>query len=145
MALIVYPVDGWNTFVNIADATALIHSVSDGAKWDALTVGEQERMLITSAMVLSSVSDVSTLCDFTQAQIMLIIFDLENNGIYLTFVTAASGEYKKAKVGPLDVEFNLDNGGAGIGSGASGLPSIVQSLLKDCISGGTGTQGFTIV
>ena len=143
--LIVYPLDGWNTFVDVADATVLIHSVSDGAKWDALTPVEQERMLITSAMLLSSIADVSTQCDFIQAQVMLIMFDLENNGIYLTFTTAASGEYKKAKVGPLDVEFNLDNGGAGIGSGASGLPSIVQSLLKDCISSGNRVEGFKIV
>lgn len=146
MALVIYPEEGWNSFVTIAEATAGLHEISDGVAWDALTVEEQEQMLVTSALLLSSVATPSDSCNFAQAQILLVQFDLQNNGKYLSFVTTPDGEYTRAKVGPLEVEYNLGGSDTGMASGAGGLPDMVLGILSDClIVGENKVTGFHLV
>lgn len=141
----VYPDLGWNSFISVTDATAALTQIGGGAAWTALQPDEQEKLLVTSALLLTSIADISPACNFPEAQILLIQFDMVNNGAFLNFTQGQVGEYKRAKVGPLDVEYNLDSSGAGMAGGIDGLPGIVKTMLGDCLKTGNGARGFHVI
>ncbi len=146
MAIVVYPADGWNSFVSIQDATDGLNQIGGGAKWGALSLEEQETLLVVSAMLLSSVATPSDKCPFPQAQILLLQFDLQNDGGYLSFTVSPDGEYKRASVGSISVEYNLGGNDIGMGGSASSLPPIVESLLSGCLMSSQGrVEGFRLV
>jgi len=147
MALVVYPTDDWNTFQNVADATTALELIGDGVKWGLLSTAEKERMLIVSAMAINTIAEPSDTCNFVQAQTLLIQFDLENDGTYLSFTVTNDDEYKKAKVGSLEVEYNLESkNNTGVGD-INSFPPVVVSLLNNCLRdsvGVAGARGFTL-
>jgi len=144
--IIVYPEDGWNSFVDVIVAGEKLEAIGGGDKWNALTDPEKEQMLIKSAMLLTVSATPSTECNFPDAQVLLIQFDLENGGKYLSFEDSSGGEYTRAKVGTLEVEYNLKDEGIGMASGGGGLPPMVTTILNDCLRNvGNVTRGFHVV
>jgi len=147
MALTVYPADDWNTFQNVADATTALELIGDGVKWGLLDTAEKEQRLVVSAMAINMIAVASDTCSFIMAQTLLIQFDLENDGTYLSFIITNDDEYKKAKVGSLEVEYNLDSkNNTGVGD-INSFPPVVVSLLNGCLRdsvGVAGARGFTI-
>ncbi len=146
MAIIVYPADGWNSFISVAEATDDLNLIGGGTEWGALTLLEQEQMLVKSALLLVSVAVPNGICNFIGAQVLLLQFDLQNGGKYLSFVTTSESEYKRAKVGPLEVEYNIEGEGGGMAGGVSGLPDMVTGMIADCLlSGDNRVTGFKLV
>ncbi|MDM5264684.1 hypothetical protein PF327_10805 [Sulfurovum sp. XTW-4] len=137
--MVVYPLDGWNTFIDVADATTRLTELGSGSKWDPLTTAEKEAMLHKSAAIINATCNLNTTCQFDVAQVLLIQGDLENNGKYLS-MTDTSVKYKSAKVGSLDVEYNLTESGEVL------LPPVVKSLLSSCLKNSSVpmAKGFTL-
>ena len=136
--MIVYPLENYSTFINVADATAKLTELGAGDEWAFKSVTEQEVMLAVSTQIIKSLCDIiEGGCLYAEAQVMIIQSDMANNGKYLTSVDTTQ-PYKKAKIGSLNVEYNLVD--------IEHLPSLVKSMLSGClkVSDSPRAIGFTL-
>lgn len=137
--LIVYPLENWNTFISVSDATIKLTELGGVDKWNPLSDSEKEVMLSHSAFLIKSTCNIrENSCVFADAQVALIQADQANNGKYLTSVVEVQ-KYKKAKVGSLSVEY------ADIDTSSVNFPSVVSSILSKCLkSNRQGARSFKL-
>jgi len=125
--LIVYPLENWNTFISVADATTKLLELGGEDKWNKLSNKAKEVMLSRSAFLIKSICNIrENSCVFSDAQVALIQIDQANDGKYLSNIVEVQ-KYKKAKVGSLSVEYT------DIDSSSVNLPSVVNALLSKCL------------
>jgi hypothetical protein len=137
--IIVYPADGWNSFISVADAIAQLNAIDPLHRWEALTLEQQEAELVLSATILASVATVSTVCDFAMAQVMFLQANIESDGKYLS-LKDVSTLYTSTEIGSIAVEYRDDAGKY------VPIPPIVSSILRACMidSSMPVTRGFTV-
>ena len=139
--LIVYPLEGYNTFISEESATYGLTQLGSGEEWALLTPEEHESLLTMSALIISAAAYITDPgCNYAYAQLMLLHADLQNDGMYIN-VTDNKQKYTEAEVvGVVKVKYNLDSGYS------DSLPSIVTSMLSGCLkdSGIPMTRGFSV-
>ncbi len=138
--IIVYPTDGWNSFLSEADADVKIASITGDTLWSDLDSAAKEVLLINSALYLTAIAEVNLKCDFPTAQAVVIQSDLVSGGV-LTGYKVSLGEYDAVKVGPISVDY----ASTGKTTASENIPPMVSGLLRDCLYNQGGmTQGFDL-
>lgn len=142
MALVIYPLDGWNSFVTLLEADTIIATYVNDNGYLALTDPEKEAHLIQSAMLISLcpniVLPVDTEEQLKNAQCQLTVYNLINDPLAYDPNEKAINKEKvdSLEVG-YDVNFKKD-------PDALTFPPVVMYMLKPygCKTSGGFTQSF---
>ena len=125
--MIIYPLDNYTTFISVADADTQLTALGVGTQWDLNDASAKEVILsLSTAIIKGSCYIAENACNYSDAQVMLIHGDLLNDGKYITTIDT-NHPYVKAKVGALDVTYNLAEDGSPL------MPNIVRSILSGCL------------
>ena len=145
MALVICPDEGWNSFLTIEEADALIPTMTSDGKWLALPDSEKEILLVNSTSYIRAIATVDSdcdQCDFKTAQAMVIQTDLVSGGEFLGF-ESSSNEYESVKVSSISVTY----AGNKKSTDYDNIPAFVSGILRDCLivsdAGGV-TTGFNL-
>ena len=141
--LVIYPDDGWNSFLDIPTADALIATLTSGTEWSSLDDPSKEIVLVNTALYLRSIARVNPECDFATAQALVIQYDLVSGGIF-TGYSFSLEKYDEVKVASIKVKYDKQK----ISTSISDIPLPIAGLLRDCLFDQSGqgnvTTGFEI-
>jgi hypothetical protein len=131
MALTVYPAAGWNTFIDLADATQVISDYTLYLpQWTAASDEDKERYLrIATAFIvegLPEITDPAPEC-LGDAEALIAVQDLVY-GFSASTASASLGAIKKEKAGQVEMQYYDTK------DGNTEKPPVVPALARACLA-----------
>ncbi len=143
MAIIVYPEDGWNSFITEVKADEIISTMTSDGVWLGMSTEDKEVLLVNSTLYIRAIADIEGACDFETAQAMVIQFDITSGGVLLSYLITVN-KYDAVSVGSISVDYAEQRAS----TDAENIPGMIQGILRDCLidtSSYGRAEGFEIV
>jgi len=144
MALIIYPTVGYDSYVSVVEADAIISDLTmHSTSWEALSTEDRERYLRIAMRTMEDGIDQtvnplplvgeSLYSCMKESQALIALQDVVNN-ISAGGVTQTTGAVKKEKAGAVEVQYYDVSGGS-----SSSAPYPIPKIAFSCLS----AMGFT--